>query len=428
MEPRYSQWLTSEEPPSDFYELLGEKRFTPDYGRLEAAVRQATREIFPYQQHSDAKIANRASQLLHQLGDAKSLLDNPARMANYHRDRFAVLKQQYAQEQPDPPSAWSPHLVEQWLTENQQVDELAAPAILFAWGLSAPEAPTAPAEPAGEPVNADRPRPTPPPRRAPVPAPVASPPTPPPTPRRQRKRRSSVLVHVVGGLTMVLVALGVAFFLHFAKQAAPDTNPPVAVVPQVPQPAANPEPASDEELPGSQWSVRLPNGRSAVWDFQPGGRLLQDGIDVGPWRQEGDDVTVVVNDFSTWKGKLEGNQLSGSASNKRGGAWQWTAVRSGSSASALPPPMDIGELVGTRWSGLTAGKPRTYEFLPNGVLRCTSDGQKPAFATWFKQGDQISWEMNDGFARYTGLVSGNRMAGTAVNKNGDQWNWDATKR
>lgn len=77
-------WLARQQPPADFYELLGTLRFDPDVSVLSARVRQATRELLSFQSHQDPQKAQRAIRLQLELGRAADLLANPRKLAEYH--------------------------------------------------------------------------------------------------------------------------------------------------------------------------------------------------------------------------------------------------------------------------------------------------------------------------------------------------------
>lgn len=437
MEQRYSSWLTADRLPHDFYELLGERRLTPEHAKLEVAVRQATRDIFPYQNHSTKEVAQRAVKLLHQLGEAKSLLENPARLAEYQRSMFARLKEEYARIVRGEPASWDPLGVRNWLLNEQRLDEQVLPAILYSWGVhdsleplvtveeekpaDEPQ-PEAPAQPPATPVRVRR-------RRS-LTAIIPAEALPPELPKRRPSpsRNASMTVIVVFVLLSTCFA-GATYILFGPTQTAAPVRkdgPTTVAADALPVP---------EYLAGTQWLVRLPNGSQCSWLFAQDGELQQDGRSVGPWKQIGDEVTVVVNNFATWSGKRIGTAIKGVATNQRGSTWNWSAtlVRvpedQPAAAQTLSPTDESPslDLVGTTWTGMAAGKPRTYEFLADGVLHYTTGDKTFTNATWFQTGDTVTFEMNDGFAVYSGKIRDDQMRGTARNQSGSEWAWGARR-
>jgi hypothetical protein len=59
----------------------------------------------------------------------------------------------------------------------------------------------------------------------------------------------------------------------------------------------------------------------------------------GTWQQNGRDILLEMNDnYSTWRGTIEGNRMSGSSFNKEGYKWNWVLLRQ---TRALPPSAQI---------------------------------------------------------------------------------------
>lgn len=59
----------------------------------------------------------------------------------------------------------------------------------------------------------------------------------------------------------------------------------------------------------------------------------------GTWQQDGREILLEMNDgFSTWRGTIEGNRMSGSSFNKEGYKWNWVLLRQ---TRALPPSAQI---------------------------------------------------------------------------------------
>ena len=72
-------WLASDRPPADLYELLDWPRWNFDRERLAEAVRHAYTQVLPYQEHSDAQVAERAIWLQRELGRVSDALSDPTK-------------------------------------------------------------------------------------------------------------------------------------------------------------------------------------------------------------------------------------------------------------------------------------------------------------------------------------------------------------
>jgi len=104
----------------------------------------------------------------------------------------------------------------------------------------------------------------------------------------------------------------------------------------------------------------------------------------------------------------------------------------GTGARTIPPldapagPADT--LVGTTWDGQGLDGAITFEFLAGGTLRYTTDEQTFENGTWEQTGNVVSLQMNERFAEWSGRIGAARMAGSAHNRAGRQWNWQADRR
>lgn len=101
------KWLDRQEPPTDFYELLGVARLDPDVEVLRSLVRQSSRALFPFQSHRDPQKAQRAIRLQLELGRAADILASPQKLAQFRgqlleRIRREWLEKPSSQKQNDP--------------------------------------------------------------------------------------------------------------------------------------------------------------------------------------------------------------------------------------------------------------------------------------------------------------------------------------
>lgn len=85
-------------------------------------------------------------------------------------------------------------------------------------------------------------------------------------------------------------------------------------------------------------------------------------------------------------------------------------------------------LLATTWQGEGLEGSITFEFLADGVLRYTTSDSSYTNGTWEQRGNRISFEMNSRFAEWTGRIDRTRMAGSAHNSAGRQWNWQASRQ
>ena len=93
-------------------------------------------------------------------------------------------------------------------------------------------------------------------------------------------------------------------------------------------------------------------------------------------------------------------------------------------------PLDtvVVPLDGTTWSGSNHEGSITFEFLIGGILRYTTPNGTWTNGTWRQQGNSVTFAMNDGYAEYTGRISGTRMSGTGQNRTGARWEWRADRQ
>src|SRR3954469_6965668 len=81
-----SNWLDQQPEELDLYTLLGRPRFDSDRQAILQAIRDANRELHPYQNHSDAKIARHAQNWQRAVARASEAFHDPARLAERHRE------------------------------------------------------------------------------------------------------------------------------------------------------------------------------------------------------------------------------------------------------------------------------------------------------------------------------------------------------
>lgn len=107
------------------------------------------------------------------------------------------------------------------------------------------------------------------------------------------------------------------------------TSAPAAPTGATAQPAA----PSVQQVEGTVWAGTDSDGDYYVYRFNANGLFgytsPQRSFD-GPtntWSQAADQVTMSTdNGYSTYLGTIEGDTISGTASNRRGQSWTWTAT------------------------------------------------------------------------------------------------------
>jgi hypothetical protein len=92
-------------------------------------------------------------------------------------------------------------------------------------------------------------------------------------------------------------------------------------------------------------------------------------------------------------------------------------------ACTTPPAASAG-LAGTVWTGPAAdGGTMHCEFQSGGTMLLS---QAPG--TWQQTGSAVTMNVNNGYAIYTGEVSGSIMSGSARNAAGKSWTWSVTRQ
>ncbi len=153
----------------------------------------------------------------------------------------------------------------------------------------------------------------------------------------------------------------------------------------------------------------------------------------GTYSIDNDTVSIdISNKFSTYTGKISGDNMEGSASNIRGLKWTWKLRKSaGPSIYQEEPsgPSSSG-LAGSLWKGTDSdGDDFSFRFLPDGsveVIRYDPKQDREVSnknATWKLTGSQVYVEINSKFSEYTGTLSGDTLEGSAKNIKGRNWTW-----
>ncbi len=90
-------------------------------------------------------------------------------------------------------------------------------------------------------------------------------------------------------------------------------------------------PPRSGSLAGTTWSFRTTLNSRFTLRFEKGGSLTytSDGGSTakGTWEQKGPAVSWEINKYSQYKGTIKGRQMTGSATNRDGRAWMWTAEK-----------------------------------------------------------------------------------------------------
>jgi tetratricopeptide (TPR) repeat protein len=134
MVPIVRYWVETNQEPADLYELLGRPRLDPDLYRLREAIRTAYAELLLYQNHNDAKTAQRVCELQRHLGAAEVTLSDAARLRVHHEAVLANLRDAYAKAKGASEADWDLPRLRTWLEHKQSVHpervEALAQAIL----------------------------------------------------------------------------------------------------------------------------------------------------------------------------------------------------------------------------------------------------------------------------------------------------------
>ena len=100
-------------------------------------------------------------------------------------------------------------------------------------------------------------------------------------------------------------------------------------------------------------------------------------------------------------------------------------------AGEIVPLRDTASVIpldGTTWNSSNYEGSLTLEFLVGGILRYTTSAGTWTNGTWEQHANAVTFEMNSHFADYSGHIRGGHMSGTARNRTGRTWDWEATRR
>ena len=114
-------WLDAEEGPQDIYDLLGFSRFDPDRSRIQDSVRQATRDLLPYQSHNNNKVAQKAMQLLTELGGAEIVISDQDKLKEHDQQVVDLLYDQYVEQHGENVDSWDRDSLRDWLSEQGRI-------------------------------------------------------------------------------------------------------------------------------------------------------------------------------------------------------------------------------------------------------------------------------------------------------------------
>jgi hypothetical protein len=92
LETGLKHWLTSQEEPGDFYQLVGLPKLCRDQARLLAALEEASESLFAFQHHKDKSTSDRARALQRQVAEARRIVADPARWQMYDQEVIDRLR------------------------------------------------------------------------------------------------------------------------------------------------------------------------------------------------------------------------------------------------------------------------------------------------------------------------------------------------
>ena len=98
------------------------------------------------------------------------------------------------------------------------------------------------------------------------------------------------------------------------------------------------------------------------------------------------------------------------------------------STPTVTSSISVENLEGTIWNGIdSGGKSFVFEFLPDGVLKFTTETGTFTDGSWIQDGKLVYFEMNNKYAEGEGVMSDNLMTGNGWNQVGYKWTWTASK-
>jgi hypothetical protein len=98
MNRRITDWLRSETPPRNLFELLGRPLLDSDREEMLRTLRASNRELLDYQGHPEPAVSKRAVELLMELGRSRGILEDPARFQTYIAELATTIREQFVAE------------------------------------------------------------------------------------------------------------------------------------------------------------------------------------------------------------------------------------------------------------------------------------------------------------------------------------------
>jgi hypothetical protein len=142
----------------------------------------------------------------------------------------------------------------------------------------------------------------------------------------------------------------------------------------------------------------------------------------GTWTQNGTLVILNVSDgFATYQGRLSGEVISGTASNKKGKTWNFE-IRRGTPRQ--PAQVD---LTGQMWGGTESNQFVVFYFKAGGVLEYDTPQGYFDDGTWEVDGNWVYFKLTGDKLEYFGSIDGDHMFGNAWSPENKRWAWDVTK-
>jgi SH3-like domain-containing protein len=198
--------------------------------------------------------------------------------------------------------------------------------------------------------------------------------------------------------------------------------------------AALPAGGSVEVLSPEKDSTRqVPNGYVlvSVAFWVPKERLAQVS---GGWTLTASNQTALacwdVSDASSGNYECEGRgtlltipagYFAGPDTPGERGSWRRATIWAWVKRENISPGLSLAD---TKWAGTdTFSNSLLFEFLPNGILRYTSQAGTFANGTWKQDGNMVYMETNNKFAEFRGTIQGYVMSGEAWNARGQKWQW-----
>ncbi|HEY2250578.1 MAG TPA: hypothetical protein VGH74_05940, partial [Planctomycetaceae bacterium] len=122
MSPTLEQWLQTEAPAVDYYQLLGMPRFLPDRAALLEAIRTSEWELAALlREPADPVWLRRARRLQMEFQQAARTFSDDRAWQTYDDAVLARMRDQYSIEAAGEPDAWTASHVRHWLEGSQGV-------------------------------------------------------------------------------------------------------------------------------------------------------------------------------------------------------------------------------------------------------------------------------------------------------------------